>query len=386
MRNTEVPWSRAWRLLVMLVTALALAAVAAACGGGNGDSGSESPATTEQAGGTDAVADTESESSSESIKIGVAMKTQVQPRWQFEVDIMQQKADEMGIELLVQWANDDSAKQTSQVENLLSQGVQALIIVPVDDQIAASMVDSAHASDVPVVSYDIGIQNADVDYFTTRDNYKVGELQSQGALEFAPEGKYGLIKGDQANNVAREIAQAWSDVLGPVEADGTIEIVVDQWHAGWSPEDALKTAENALTANNNDIAAFVTANDGMAGGVVQALSAQGLAGDVYVSGLDVDIPNAQLIVEGKQTMSVWTRIDDMAVAALDAAVALAKGETPPSDTTTNNGKIDVPTKLIDVVAITADNMCEFITEIAPPGWISVEDVYVNVDPPVGCGE
>ncbi len=320
----------------------------------------------------------------ERIIVGLAMKTQVQPRWQFEVNIMQEKAKDMGVDLLVQWANDDISKQASQVENLLSQGAKVLIIVPVDDKTAGSFVEKAHAAKVPVISYDIGIQNADVDYFTTRDNHKVGKLQAEGALQAAPTGNYVLVKGDQANNVARELVESWDVVLKPQIDSGKIKVVSDQWNKDWLPDGALKQAENALTANNNDVKAFVTANDGMASGVAQAIRAQNLAGKTYLSGLDVDKANAQLIVEGTQTLSVWTKIDEMAVAALQAAVALAKGEKPQADTTTNNGKANVPTKLIDVVAVNKENMCEFITKISPKGWVSADEVYKNTAAPANC--
>src|SRR5437879_2992234 len=107
---------------------------------------------------------------SKGVVIGVAMKTETQPRWRFDLASMQKEAKVMGAKLLVQWANDDPLKQDLQVENLLSQGVQALIIVPVDDKAARSLVKKAHDFDVPIIAYDVAIPNSAVDYFVTRDN------------------------------------------------------------------------------------------------------------------------------------------------------------------------------------------------------------------------
>lgn len=325
----------------------------------------------------------------EGIVVGVAMRTQTQPRWAFDVSYMQARADEIGAELRVQWANDDPLAQASQVENLLSQGVNALIIVAVDDRAAGSLVAKAHEYDVPVIAYDIGIPDADVDYFLTRDNAEVGRLQVQGALEFAPPSadnppNYVLIKGDPDNNVAREIAAVYEEMLTPLAEAGEINIVGDQWHDNWSGQAALVTAENALSANDDNIQAFITSNDSMAIGIAQAVTGRGLEGQVYISGLDADVANDRLIIEGVISRSVWTRIDLMGARAVDAAVLLAKGETPPADGVTPNGYGDIPSAFVDVQAVTAENMCEWITSVAPDGWVSVDQVYVEVSAPAEC--
>ncbi len=329
--------------------------------------------------------------SGEGLTIGVAMRTETQPRWRFDVASMQERADELGATLIVQWANDDPIRQSSQVENLLSQGIDALIIVPVDDRAAAALADNAMASDVPVIAYDIGIQDTDVSYFLTRDNREVGRLQVQGALDFAPPNaddppRYALIKGDPDNNVARDIAAVYDEMLTPLAEAGEIIIVADQWHDNWSGETALQTAENALAAQNDDIDAFITSNDGMAIGVVQAIQGRDLGGQIYVSGLDADLPNDRLIVEGLIARSVWTKIDEMGRRAVEVAVALAQDIEPAADGTTNNGYADIPSAFIEVVAVTRDNMCDWIANVAPAGWVTVEDVYVTVEAPEGCGE
>lgn len=325
----------------------------------------------------------------EGITIGVAMRTQTQPRWAFDVASMQARADEIGAELQVQWANDDPLRQSSQVENLLSLGVDALIIVAVDDRAAGSLVTKALESEVPVIAYDIGIPDADVAYFLTRDNAKVGQLQVEGALEFAPPNadnppNYVLIKGDPDNNVARELAAVYEEMLQPYIDAGEVNVVADQWHENWAGQAALETAENALSVNDDDIDAFITSNDSMAIGVAQAVSGRGLGGEAYISGLDADVPNDRLIVEGVISRSVWTRIDIMGARAVDAAVLLAKGEVPPADGVTPNGFGDIPSAFVEVQAVTADNMCEWITSVAPEGWVTVEDVYADVPVPDGC--
>lgn len=309
----------------------------------------------------------------EPVTIGVAMKTQLQERWAFDVQYMQARADELGATLIVQYANDDPALQASQVENLLSQGIDALIIVPVDDQAAATSANAAKAEGVPVISYDIGVQGVPVDAFVIRDNPGVGTLQAETCLEqTGGAGNYIQIWGDAANDVAQAISVAQTAAL-----EGTdVNVLYADFNALWDPATAQATAENLLTSNNDDVAAILTANDGMAGGVIQALQGRGLGGQVCVTGLDATPSALKFMLEGLQTMSVWTPIDQQGALAVDAAVALANGEAVDYQVMMDNGSgTEIPAVLVPVQAITADNVCEFITTIAPEGWVTVEDVY-----------
>lgn len=313
------------------------------------------------------------------VVIGVAMKTQQQRRWAYDLEAMQKEADAQGAKLVVQWANDDADTQASQVENLLSQGIDALIIVPVDVTAAATSVTTARNEGVPVISYDIGVQGAPVDYMVIRDNPAVGTLQAEAALQFAPEGNFAIIGGDPANDVAQAIHTA---TLAALEGKAP-KIVYDQFTKNWDPTTALSEAENILSSNDDDIAAFLTANDGMATSAVQALRGRNLAGKVFVSGLDADPANLKLIDEGVQTMSVWTQIDEQGKIAADVAIKLAKGEEVTPETTVDNGSgTPVPARVAPVVAITKDNLCDFVTSIAPQGWVTAEEVFA--DPAASC--
>jgi D-xylose transport system substrate-binding protein len=130
-------------------------------------------------------------------------------------------------------------------------------------------------------------------------------------------------------------------VLKPYIDDGKIKVVGDQWVDGWLPENALKIMENALTANNNKVDAVVASNDATAGGAIQALSAQGLAGKVAISGQDADLAGMKRIINGTQTMTVYKPITLLANSAAEIAVELV-WSTAKSDATLNNGLKDVP--------------------------------------------
>ena len=308
-----------------------------------------------------------------SVTIAVAMKTQVQRRWAFDIAAMKQEAAKLGVRLIIQWANDNPSLQASQVENLLSQQPDALILVAVDSQAAGRIVDSAHSQDVPVVVYDIGVSTAKVDYLVVRDSARVGVLQAEGALAQAPHGTFALLKGDPGNDVAQAIAKQYESLL---VKNKNVKIVFDQFIRAWDPRAALADAENVLSAQNDKVNGFVTANDGMALGVSQALKARNLAGKVYLSGLDADVGNLQLVAQGVQTMTVWTDLADEAKSAVIAAVALANKQKPGISTTSINlGAGPVPVHLVNVTSITKGNLCDFIMKGAPKGWATADQVF-----------
>jgi D-xylose transport system substrate-binding protein len=315
-----------------------------------------------------------SASSSGPITIGVAMKTQQERRWAFDVKAMQEEAAKLGVKLIVQYANNDATTQASQIENLLSQNVSALIVTPVDSKAVASSAAQAKAAGVPVIAYDVGIQGTPIDYEVIRDNPQVGVLQAQAALQFAPSGNYALVEGDAANDVAQAIHGSHVTVLHGQKP----EVVYDKFTANWDPNTALSEAENILSANNDQVSAFLTANDGMASSVVQALKARKLAGKVFVSGLDANPQNLKFVDQGFQTMTVWTQIDKQGQIAVDVATQLAKGQKPQADTQIDNGSgQQIPARVAPVVAITKKNLCDFVNHIAPAGWVTAADAFVN---------
>lgn len=162
--------------------------------------------------------------------------------------------------------------------------------------------------------------------------------------------------GSPVDNNAKLFRQGQMTVLNPLIKDGKIKIVGDQWVDAWLPENALKIMENALTANNNNIDAVVASNDATAGGAIQALAAQGLAGKVAISGQDADLAAIKRIVAGTQTMTVYKPISKLANDAAEIAVTLGNGEQPKANSTLNNGMKDVPAYLLTPIQVDKNNI------------------------------
>lgn len=307
------------------------------------------------------------------IRIGLSMDTLKEERWQKDRDIFVKRAEELGAEVLVQAADGKDETQVKQAESLLTQGIDVLVVIPHNSEVAASIVEAAKRKNVPVVSYDRLIRNSDVDLYISFDNEKVGSMQAKYLVEKAPKGNYILIGGAPTDNNAQMFRRGQMSVLQPLIDKGDIKVVADQWAKDWLAEEALKHTENALTMNK-DVVAVVASNDATAGGSIQALSTRGLAGKVFVSGQDADLAGLQRIVDGSQSMTVYKPVALLANRAAEAAVAMAKGEKVETTSKVNNGKIDVPSILLEPISVDKANLDATVIK---DGFHSKEEVYKN---------
>ncbi|HEX4926061.1 MAG TPA: substrate-binding domain-containing protein, partial [Bdellovibrionales bacterium] len=288
------------------------------------------------------------------IKIGFVLSTLQEERYQKDQKFFKDEAAKLGFEPVLVSAENNEQTQTAKVENLLSMGVKALIIQPVNSNAAGALVKEAHADKVPVIAYDRMINDAQVDYYVTMDSFSVGKLQAEEAVKHTGgKGNFIILMGQAGHSVANEITRGVESVLSKHPG---IKVVVKQSHEGWKPDLAMATVENALTQYNNKIDAILANNSGMAQGAVQALSEQKLAGKVFVAGADADLSAIKNIVAGRQHFEVLKDIEPLARTAAQVAFKLAKGEKPKPDTTVTSGKFTIPTMTTPVYPITKSNL------------------------------
>jgi D-xylose transport system substrate-binding protein len=290
------------------------------------------------------------------IKIGMAIDDLRLERWQKDRNIFVAKAKTLGADVFVQSANGNEETQMAQIENMIDRGVNVLVIIPHNGKVLSNVIAEAKHAGIKVLAYDRVINNANIDFYISFDNEKVGESQAQSLVDRVPQGNYFLMGGSPVDNNAKMFRDGQMKVLTPLTKNGKIKIVGDQWADGWLPENALKIMENALTANDNKIDAVVASNDATAGGAIQALSAQGLAGKVAISGQDADLAAIKRIEAGTQTMTVYKPITKLANDAALIAVQLAKGEKPTSNAVSNNGLKDVPSYLLTPISVDKNNI------------------------------
>ncbi len=306
------------------------------------------------------------------VRIGFSMDTLKEERWQRDKALIEQRAKEMGATLDVQVANGDDAVQTKQADNLLTKGVDVLIVAPHNGEIAASIVEAAHRKGVPVISYDRLIRNADVDLYVSHQVEKIGELQAGYALQRVPKGNYVLIGGSPTDYNAVLLRNGQMRILKPAIDRGDIKIISQQFAKEWRADEALRITEDALTRTKKNIQAIVASNDGTAGGAISALEAAGLAGKVLVTGQDAQKDAVQRVARGTQTMTIYKPIQPLAFSAVDAAIKLARKEPVETKDKINNGMKDVPAILHEPIAVDKDNLDATIIK---DGYHTREEIY-----------
>ncbi|MDI3337814.1 substrate-binding domain-containing protein [Defluviimonas aestuarii] len=254
--------------------------------------------------------------------VGVSWSNFQEERWKTDEAAMKAALEAAGATYISSDAQNSAAKQLTDIEALIAQGAEALVILSVDKDAIGPAIDKAAAEGIPVVGYDRLIED-DRAFYLTFDNKGVGRIIAETVKAAQPEGNYAIIKGDKGDPNALFLLEGMMEVIGADVEAGTIKIVGESFTDGWKPDNAQKNMEQILTAANNEVDAVLSENDGMAGGVIAALSAQGL--NIPVGGQDGDLAALNRVARGTQTVSVWKDSRQLGKAAADIAVALAGG-------------------------------------------------------------
>jgi len=346
-------------MVIRKVAALigAAAVVVAACGGG----------ATEAPGGGDG-----------DCVVGVSWNNYQEERWaKWDEPALKKAIEDGGGTYINNDAKSSAETQASNVENLISQGAKVVVILAQDGTAIKPAVAAAIGDGIPVIAYDRLIEDPKALYITF-DNVEVGRMQAREILKVMPKGNYVFIKGNQADANADFLRGGQQEILQAAIDAGDIVNVGESYTDNWDPAVAQTNMEQILTANNNDVDAVVASNDGTAGGVVEALRAQGLAGKVPVSGQDGDQSALNRVAKGEQTVSVWKDARELGKAAGEAAVQLC-GDPDISKVT---GTIifkspegnDMTSILLTPIPITKDNL----NVVVDATWITTEALCQGV--------
>ncbi len=303
---------RRWVRLLVFVTAFAM--IAAACG-------DDDTSDTTAGGGTDTTAS----GGGDDFIVGVSWNNYNEERWaKSDEPAIKDALAAAGVEYINTDAGSSAEQQLADVEQLISQGADALIILAQDGTAILPAVQSALDQGIPVIAYDRLIEDPGALYITF-DNVEVGRMQARVIFDLVPAGNYVFIKGNSADANADFLRGGQQEILQAAIDAGDIVNVGESYTDNWDPAIAQTNMEQFLTVNDNAVDAVVASNDGMAGGVVAALAAQGLDGIVYVSGQDGDAAALNRVALGTQAVSVWKDARELGAAAGAAAAELAKG-------------------------------------------------------------
>jgi len=325
-------------------------------------------------------------------KVGLSFSDFATERWKNEEVLMRALFEEKGYEVISQEANHDVKLQNDQIDNMVAQGVAAIIVIAEDGDAITTAVDAAADEGVLVIAYDRLIKSPKIAAYISFNNVEVGRQQAAGVLtaldieggEWTVENPVKLVKlgGSPTDNNAILFRQGQDEMLQPYVDEGIIEVVADQWVDNWDALNALNIMENILTAQNNEIDAVVASNDGTALGALQAMSAQGLAGIVPISGQDATADGCNSIVKGELTVSILKDIRNLSPLAIDLTDELLQGgdadlvEYTMAELT-NDDTLEgtVMAYFLPVEQVNADNVYELVVE---SGFQSYDDVYRDI--------
>ncbi|GAA1810727.1 substrate-binding domain-containing protein [Nesterenkonia flava] len=340
---------------------------------------------------------TQGEGSDELTSVGISMPTRELERWINDGAQLQELLEDEGFETDLQYAQNDTGTQISQIQNQIASGVDVLVIAAIDGEVLAPVLEQAAEEDITVIAYDRLINGTpNVDYYATFDNYEVGQLQGnfiveQLDLENTDE-TFNLepFAGSPDDNNARFFFSGAWDVLLPYIEDGTLEVPSgnspasnDQWASigiqGWESAGAQSEMENRLSSfytGGEQVDVVLSPNDSLALGIAEALSTSGYTpGEDWpiLTGQDADRANVINILDDRQSMTVWKDTRLLGQAVFEMIVALRDGGEPEiNDTETyDNGEKVVPTYLIEPEVVTKDTVEE---KLVDSEFLSAEDI------------
>ncbi len=358
--------------------AVAAGLVLAACGSDDDSSSSDTEAPSGTTGDTTASDGTAASGGGDCV-VGVSWNNYQEERWAKQDEPAMKAAIEAGGGSYVSNDAKSSAEtQASNMENLISQGANVLVVLAQDGTAVIPAVQSAISQGIPVVAYDRLIEDTGVLYLTF-DNQLVGEMQAQALFDIQPSGNWVIIKGNSADANADFLRSGAEKVIGDAVAAGDITIVGEDYTDNWDPANAQTTMEQFLTAADNDIQVALVQNDGMAGGAIAALEAQGLAGQVPVSGQDGDFAALNRVALGTQTVDVWKDARELGTAAGEAAIALCGNPDPSAvsgaSTFETPGGNELSSIFLEPIPITQDNL----DVVVDAEWITVDELCAGVE-------
>lgn len=313
-------------------------------------------------------------SAQEGITVGVSWFKFADERWVIDEAGIKSVLEEAGAEYISADANFSPEKSVADIENLITRGADVLIVMSGVADAVGPVINRALEEGVPVIAYDQLIEVPGT-FYVSFDARSVGQELANGMLEVAPKGNYAIIKGDDGDPNTHQMFGAYQEVMQPKYDAGEITVVGEQFIDGWRPETAKDTIEQILTANDNNVDAVMVMNDGMASGVAEALSEQGL--EVPLSGQDGAPGALNRIARGQQTFTIWKNAYDLGAKAAEVALQLAEGKDVEGAGKFDKGPqgIELDAILLPVERIDATNL-ERTVDV---GWATVDRICAGVE-------
>jgi putative multiple sugar transport system substrate-binding protein len=324
--------------------------------------------------------------------VGISMPTKSIQRWETDGENMRKGFEDAGYATMVEFANDDTALQVSQLENMINRGCKAIVVAAIDSASLSSVLQQAKDKGIYIISYDRLITDTpNVDFYVTFDNKKVGtEMalyveKTLGLATAAGPLNMEISSGPPSDNNAGLIYSGMMEVLQPYIDSGVVVIPSGQTTAeqtaidNWELANSQTRMENLLNGFYTDkkINIAICANDTTGRGAANAILAAGYTAGAadypIITGQDCEIASVQYIVDGKQSMSIFKDTRTLGEQAMKATISLLSGTAPAQNGTSFNKVFDVPTYNCDLIAVTKDNYKQVLVD---GGYYTLEELGV----------
>lgn len=293
---------------------------------------------------------------SKKIKIGFLMDDSETGRWVKDKELFIKNIQNLGGEVIFRSSEGDANKQLELADEILNEGVDALVVIPTDMHLAANIVKLAHKKEVPVISYDRIIKDCYLDFYISFDNVNVGELQAQYISTICPSGNYAIVGGAVSDNNSFLIRLGQLNIIQPLIERGEIKIVYDQYVNSWSVDEGYRLMNECLK-NTKSIDAILAANDQLAEGALKAIEEHKLKPIPAISGQDAEAAACRRIIAGNQTMTVYKPIEAIASKAAELTMQMIQEERiPKTFLSVNNGKHQVPAVLLPAMIVNKETI------------------------------
>lgn len=311
-------------------------------------------------------------------KIGILFGTYEAARWDLEKNYLEEKINELGGELITKITEGDELEQFAQATELIESGVDVLIIIAVNGNTAGSIVREAHSKGIKVIAYDKLIQNSEIDFFITFSGERAGELMAEYSINKIPEGNYVLMYGDRTDDNAIKIHNGIKTILQPLIDAKNINIIYEGYTDQWATENATFYTNKIIEFSDTEIDVIIATFNSVTYGAKAAVKKQGLENNILVIGHDPDLEVCQDILNGKEVLAVHKTVKNIAYKTAEIAIQLATNKTIQTTDEIYNGRMDVPSIILDPVVVNKNNIETIIFE---EGFINKKDV-LNYKPKI----
>jgi len=278
-------------------------------------------------------------------------------RWIKDKDYLVENLTTLGAEVLLEVADNDQQKQIAQAQDMINNGAKVLIVVPIDQDTAAKIVELAHEKDVKVIAYDRLINGCPLDYYVSTNSVNIGEIQAKYLLSIQPKGNYAIIGGSKFDNNSARLFLGQMSIFQPLMESGDVNLVYSEFGEAWSKEDGYRQAKIILEKYSEGLTGIICGNDNQALGTMMALKEVGLEGKILLASQDAEIENIRAIKNGLQTCTVFKPLKETALAAAELAWNVANNKTiSTAFTTESNGKVLVKSILVNASIVNIDNI------------------------------